>query len=279
MIFLVALLLGAVPAPAFDVPVRQISLWLGDQEIVEVTPGRCQLRAPGQAEPTRVTARLTGLRAEDLSSLLMVSLGQGLSSTSWALAELPRGPVVRVTVSSQAEVGGPVFGWSNALALTPNGRLADAWRLYSLFSLCNLGEAVDVWGALMAGPSRQRRLALALATEWMIWANRDEDFVYSLPGLVEQCRAGHCEELPDALGWASRTWAADLRHAFPDMSGLSARNLKYMRAFAAAWPERAIVQQAVAQLTWYHNLELLEKLQDPVSRLICSGASHGLLTH
>lgn len=207
MTLLVALLMGAVPVPAFDVPIRQISLRLGDQEIVEVTPGRCQLRAPGQTEPVRVTARLTGLRAEDLGSLLMVSLGQGLSATSWVLADVARGPVVRVTVSSQAELGGPVFGWSSALALTPNGRLAEAWRLYSLFSLCNLGEAVDVWGALIAGPARQRRLALALATEWMIWANRDEDFVYGLQGLVDDCRAGHCEELPDALRWASRTWA------------------------------------------------------------------------
>ncbi|EQD31631.1 protein containing DUF1016, partial [mine drainage metagenome] len=35
--------------------------------------------------------------------------------------------------------------------------------------------------------------------------------------------------------------SADLREAFPDMRGFSSRNLKYMRAFAAAWPERAIV--------------------------------------
>ena len=31
-------------------------------------------------------------------------------------------------------------------------------------------------------------------------------------------------------------------------SGLSSRNLKYMRAFADAWPERAIVQQVAAQI-------------------------------
>ena len=30
----------------------------------------------------------------------------------------------------------------------------------------------------------------------------------------------------------------DLKSAFPEMSGFSARNLKYMRAFAAAWPSR-----------------------------------------
>jgi len=40
----------------------------------------------------------------------------------------------------------------------------------------------------------------------------------------------------------------DLRQAFPDMKGFSARNLKYMRAFADAWPDEQFVQQVVAQL-------------------------------
>ena len=37
------------------------------------------------------------------------------------------------------------------------------------------------------------------------------------------------------------------------MTGLSPRNLKYMRAFAEAWPDQAIVQQLVAQLPWGHR--------------------------
>ncbi len=52
-------------------------------------------------------------------------------------------------------------------------------------------------------------------------------------------------------GWGAKVidrLAADLREAFPDMRGFSPRNLKYMRAFAAAWPERAIVQQLAAQI-------------------------------
>lgn len=53
--------------------------------------------------------------------------------------------------------------------------------------------------------------------------------------------------------------AADLRDAFPDMKGFSPRNLKYMRAFAAAWPERQIVQELVAQLSWGHSIALLER--------------------
>jgi hypothetical protein len=40
--------------------------------------------------------------------------------------------------------------------------------------------------------------------------------------------------------------AGDLRRAYPDMTGLSPRDLKYMRAFAEAWPEESIVQQAAA---------------------------------
>jgi predicted nuclease of restriction endonuclease-like (RecB) superfamily len=57
------------------------------------------------------------------------------------------------------------------------------------------------------------------------------------------------------------------RHAFPKMQGLSARNLKYMRAFAEAWSAFAIVQTALAQLTWYHNLALIEKIKSPAERL------------
>ena len=55
-------------------------------------------------------------------------------------------------------------------------------------------------------------------------------------------------------GWGARVidrLAADLREDFSNMKGLSPRNLKYMRAFAAAWPNRTIVQEALAQITWY----------------------------
>ncbi|HMW22422.1 MAG TPA: PDDEXK nuclease domain-containing protein [Burkholderiaceae bacterium] len=61
--------------------------------------------------------------------------------------------------------------------------------------------------------------------------------------------------------------AADLREAFPDMKGFSPRNLKYMRAFAAAWPDREVVQRTVAQLTWGQNIVLLEKLDQDQHRL------------
>ena len=84
----------------------------------------------------------------------------------------------------------------------------------------------------------------------------------------------------DREGWGARVidrLSADLRQAFPDMRGLSPRNLKYMRAFAAAWPDRAIVQEALAQITWYHNLALLEKLDRAEERLwyVHEAISHG----
>lgn len=73
-----------------------------------------------------------------------------------------------------------------------------------------------------------------------------------------------------AEGWGAKVidrLSGDLRAAFPDMSGLSARNLKYMRAFAAAWPDPAIVQDRLHKLTWYQHLALLEKLDDAETRL------------
>ncbi len=71
-------------------------------------------------------------------------------------------------------------------------------------------------------------------------------------------------------GWGAKVidrLSADLREAFPDMRGFSPRNLKYMRAFAAAWPRKAIVQEALAQIPWYHHIALLEKCHDAAERL------------
>lgn len=60
--------------------------------------------------------------------------------------------------------------------------------------------------------------------------------------------------------------AADLRLEFRAMKGFSRRNLLYMRAFAAAWPDEAVVQQPVAQLPWGHATVLLDKLDDKDAR-------------
>jgi predicted nuclease of restriction endonuclease-like (RecB) superfamily len=71
-------------------------------------------------------------------------------------------------------------------------------------------------------------------------------------------------------GWGSKVidrLSFDLKEAFPDMSGFSPRNLKYMRKFAEEWPEKKIVQRTVAQIPWRSNITLLDKLNDPDLRL------------
>ena len=71
-------------------------------------------------------------------------------------------------------------------------------------------------------------------------------------------------------GWGAKVidrLSHDLKTAFPDMSGFSPRNLKYMRKFAESWPDRSIVQRTVAQIPWRSNLALLDKLQDNKMRL------------
>jgi len=69
------------------------------------------------------------------------------------------------------------------------------------------------------------------------------------------------------------------------MKGFSPRNLKYMRAFAEAWPDEPFVQAVLAQITWYHNLAILEKLADADDRIwyakatIQHGWSRNVLVH
>lgn len=44
------------------------------------------------------------------------------------------------------------------------------------------------------------------------------------------------------------------------MKGFGTRYLKYMRKFAEKYPDVEFVQEPLAQLTWYHNVTLLEKI-------------------
>ena len=83
-----------------------------------------------------------------------------------------------------------------------------------------------------------------------------------------------------AQGWGAKVierLSQDLRSAFPEMKGFSRANLMYMRAFAAAWPDEQIVQQAVGQLPWGHNLVLLTQLKNSAQRLAYaeSAIQHG----
>lgn len=51
------------------------------------------------------------------------------------------------------------------------------------------------------------------------------------------------------------------------MKGFSARNIKYMRALAEAWPDEEIVQQLVAQIPWGHNIRILDQVKSPADRV------------
>jgi len=87
-------------------------------------------------------------------------------------------------------------------------------------------------------------------------------------------------------GWGGKVidkLSVDLKIDFPDFKGLSVRNLKYMQAFAKAYPDFGqiqggleqphqkqlpeIVQVPLAQLTWYHHITLLDKVKEPEIRL------------
>ncbi len=77
----------------------------------------------------------------------------------------------------------------------------------------------------------------------------------------------------EAEGWGAKVidqLAADLKQE--GAKGFSVRNLKYMRAFALAWPDldpgtTSKVPQPVAQIPWGHNRVLLDKLDTEDDRL------------
>ena len=71
-------------------------------------------------------------------------------------------------------------------------------------------------------------------------------------------------------GWGAKVidqLSKDLASEFPEMKGFSVRNLKYMRKFAEEYPDSQFVQEVLAQLTWYHNVTLLDKISDKQIRL------------
>jgi predicted nuclease of restriction endonuclease-like (RecB) superfamily len=71
-------------------------------------------------------------------------------------------------------------------------------------------------------------------------------------------------------GWGAKVidrMSFDLKREFPDMSGFSPRNLKYMKRFAEEWPDVELVQRTVALIPWRSNITLLDKLKEPELRL------------
>ncbi|HBB26767.1 MAG TPA: DUF1016 domain-containing protein [Bacteroidetes bacterium] len=66
-------------------------------------------------------------------------------------------------------------------------------------------------------------------------------------------------------GWGAKVidrLAADLKTEFPDMSGLTARNLLSMKIFAREFPDGPIAKQPVSQLPWGHIIRLMQTVKD-----------------
>lgn len=89
-------------------------------------------------------------------------------------------------------------------------------------------------------------------------------------------------------GWGSKVierLSKDLMNSFPEMKGFSPRNLKYMRRFAEDYSDFSIVQVPLAQITWYHNITLLDKVGSLSERIwyayqtLKNGWSRNVLVH
>lgn len=61
--------------------------------------------------------------------------------------------------------------------------------------------------------------------------------------------------------------SSDLKKAFPDMKGFSSRNLSYMKRFASLYPDTQILQEALAKISWYHNVTLFHKCSTNQERI------------
>lgn len=125
--------------------------------------------------------------------------------------------------------------------------------------------------------ARQRALLSANAEQIRLYHDIGREI------LERQSREGWGAKVIDQL-------SSDLRAAFPDMKGLSSRNLHYMRLFAETCPSMEFVQQSAAQLPligqqsadqlvsdpigptlpdqlpWFHLVTLLTQLSDPALR-------------
>lgn len=76
----------------------------------------------------------------------------------------------------------------------------------------------------------------------------------------------------------------DLKLEFPEITGFSVRNLKYMKKMAEEYPDFEFVQQVVAQIPWGHNIILIDKVKNIeerkwyIKQSIINGWSRSLLT-
>lgn len=112
----------------------------------------------------------------------------------------------------------------------------------------------------------------------VVSANRELILLYWNIGNVINAHKSWGDKFIDNL-------ARDIKLDFPDIKGFSVRNLKYMSKFAGLYPENEIVQEVLAQLSWYHNIALMDKVKDSTASLwyaektIENGWSRNVLVH
>ena len=81
------------------------------------------------------------------------------------------------------------------------------------------------------------------------------------------------------------TLSHDIRIEFPDVTGFSVRNLKYMAKFSATYPDAEIVQRTLHNLPWRHNIVIMDKIKESalrewyIAQTIENGWSRDTLVH
>lgn len=144
------------------------------------------------------------------------------------------------------------------MRVVDNGRLGDDGSVYFMNppQSSPLPEGYENFVEELKGRIRSAQVRAALSV------NRELVLLYWNIGreiLNRQKQEGWGAKIIDRL-------SVDLANAFPGIRGFGARNLKYMRAFAEAYPDEEFVQQVVAQLPWGHQVRILDAVKDPSQR-------------
>ncbi len=79
--------------------------------------------------------------------------------------------------------------------------------------------------------------------------------------------------------------ARELKLEYPNATGYSVRNLKYMKKFYTEYKDDEVMQQLVAQVPWGHNVVLMDKVKNKETRkiylqgIIENGWGRSMLVH
>jgi predicted nuclease of restriction endonuclease-like (RecB) superfamily len=92
----------------------------------------------------------------------------------------------------------------------------------------------------------------------------------------------------DKSEWGNKfidNFARDIKSEFPNSTGFSVRNLKYMKKFASVFDEDDIDEYGFAGVTWYHHMALMDKVKQKeqyiwyVEKTVENGWSRDVLVH